>query len=215
MPILGTRLFDELQDDRMVCITGPVSGGKSRLGFDLALYYWRKGYRVFSNVGHTYEHYMGDDGLTLFKSFVIVDEGGEYVRQSKIASAITRSAGKADYYVLFTGKRLPHKNLQDIIIRPRFDFYHNYGLPFILWSCKVNSTDKPYKFTFVQYFPQAVHGVYSTLSSSSSIEKIFLRADNTVKRLAEMEGEVAGSQSEAGFEGLADDLSEGLGSSLS
>ncbi|MBI3167257.1 MAG: hypothetical protein HYZ22_02180 [Chloroflexi bacterium] len=212
--ILGSRLFDELDQERIICITGSLSGGKTRLAFDIALFYWRRGWRVMSNVPHNFENWTSVETYDLFKTFVIIDEGGEYVRQSKVASAITRSAGKANYYAIFAGKRLPHKNLQDIVIRPRFDFYQNYGIPLILWRAVVNADEK-YKFVFLQALPQLVHGTYSTRTSSGGIEDVFARAERTVKILAEMEGQEAGQQTEAGYTGLADDLAETFGSGLS
>jgi hypothetical protein len=208
--IIGSRLYDELDQERIICIGGSLSGGKTRLAFDLALFYWRRGYRVMSNVPHNFDNWTGNENFDLFKSFVIIDEGGEYVRQAKVASLITRSAGKANYYAIFAGKRMPHKNLQDIVIRPRFDFYQNYGIPLILWRAKVNA-DETYKFVFWQLYPQSLHGTYSTKTSSGGIEEIFARAQVTVDRLAEMEGQKAGEQSEAGYEGLADDLAEATG----
>ena len=36
--ILGSRLFDELDQERIVCITGSLSGGKTRLAFDLLFF---------------------------------------------------------------------------------------------------------------------------------------------------------------------------------
>jgi len=209
--ILGTRIFDELQDERSICITGALSGGKTRLGFDLALGYWRRGYRVFSNVPHNFDDWMisdeNPDNPGLFRSFCILDEGGEYVRQAKLASQITRSAGKADYYTLFTGKRLPHKDLVRIVVLPRFDFYRNFGIPAILWQAKIMTAEPKYKFLFWQVFPQVIHGTYSTLSSSAGIENFVTRALVTVNLLARMEGHDAGVQQEAGASGLADDLS--------
>jgi hypothetical protein len=212
--ILGSRLFEELDQERIICITGSLSGGKTRLAFDLALFYWRRGYRVFSNVPHNFKNWTGVETYDLFKSYVIIDEGGEYVRSSKLASAVTRSAGKANYYAIFAGKRLPHKNLQDIVIRPRFDFWQNYGIPLILWRAVVNADEK-YKFVFFQAFPSLVHGTYSTRTSSGAIEDISSRALRTVELLAKMEGQTAGESLEAGYTGLADDLAEGLGQGLS
>lgn len=208
--ILGDRLYNELDYERIFCITGALGGGKTRLAFDIALMYWRKGYKVISNVPNSFvpqpsnfSHPSTD--FDLFNSFLVIDEGGEYVRKDKIASAVTRSASKANYYVIFAGKRLPHKNLQDVIIKPRFDFWVNYGIPLILWRAKVNS-DEPYKFTFWQFLPQLVHGTFSTRTSSGGIEQIFTRAITTVEILAREEGQEAGQQQEAGFDGLADDL---------
>lgn len=212
--IFGSRLFDELDQERIICITGSLSGGKTRLAFDIALFYWRRGYRIFSNVPHNFVNWTGVESYDLFKSYVIIDEGGEYVRQAKVASAITRSAGKANYYAIFAGKRLPHKNLQDIIIKPRFDFYQNYGIPLILWRAVVNADEK-YKFVFLQAFPQLVHGTYSTRTSSGGIEEVFSRASRTVDLLAKMEGQEAGEQQEAGYTGLADDLAEAFGQNIS
>lgn len=209
MPILGDKLYNELDQERIICITGSLSGGKTRLAFDIALYYWRKGFRVFSNVPHNYENWTGVEDYDLFKSYLVIDEGGEYIRNAKVASLITRSAGKANYYAVFAGKRLPHKNLQDIVIRPRFDFYQNYGIPLILWRAKVNS-DEPYKFVFWQWLPQKVHGTYSTLTSSAGLEDMFARAQITVTKLAAMEGQVAGEVQEAGITGFAEDIAEGI-----
>jgi len=207
--IIGDRIYNELDDERSICITGALSGGKTRLGFDLALRYWRLGYRVFANVPHNFDHLEGiDNTYDLYRSFVVCDEGGEYVRKSLLASTITRSAGKADYYVLFTGKRLPHKELQRIIVMPRFDFYRNYGIPVIVWRAKILSADPVYKFNFTQVFPQVLHGTYSTRSSSAGIDDFISRAQNTVLRLAREEGHEAGAGTEAGLEGLADDLAQ-------
>lgn len=213
MPILNPRVFDELDQERIICITGALSGGKSRLAFDLALYYWRKGFRVISNVPHNFD----TDFITekrqqqqhLENDFIILDEGGEYVREAKLASMITRSAGKANYYVIFSGKRLPHKNLQDIIIRPRFDFYQNFGIPLVLWKGTVNASER-YNFPIWQFNPKKLHGTYSTLSSSGAITEIIARASLTVDILAAREGQVAGVQAEAGFQGMAEDIASGI-----
>lgn len=204
MPILNDRVFNELDQERILCITGALSGGKSRLAFDIALHYWRMNFRVLSNVPHNFVH-NGEDDFDLFKTFNIIDEGGEYVRAQKLASAITRSAGKANYYMVFAGKRLPHKELQQIIIKPRFDFWQNYGIPLILWRAHVNCDEK-YKFPVWQYLPQNLHGTYSTLTSSGGIEQIIARAENTVVKLARMEGQTAGASIDAGIGGFADDL---------
>lgn len=214
MPIINSRIFDELDQERIICITGSLSGGKTRLAFDIGLLYWRKGFRVLSNVPHNFENWTGVTDNDLFKTYNVIDEGGEYVRQAKVASLITRSAGKANYYMVFAGKRLPHKNLQDIVIRPRFDFYQNYGIPLILWKAQVNADEK-YKFPIWQYLPQRIHGTYSTRTSSSGLEDIFARAQATVEKLAEMEGQTAGTSADAGVSGLADDLSESFSTFIS
>ena len=215
MPILGERLFNELDQERYICITGSLSGGKSRLAFDIALHYWRQGFRVLANVPHNFidtDLTRPDEGM-LYRSYCVIDEGGEYIRTAKLSSLITRSAGKADYYVVFAGKRLPHKELQGIIIKPRFDFYQNYGIPVILWRALVNATEK-YKFPFWQVFPSAIHGTYSTRTSSGGVENFISRAALTVQHLAAMEGQEAGQQAEAGFAGLADDLSSSFGEQI-
>jgi hypothetical protein len=208
MPILGERIYNELDQERSVCITGALSGGKTRLAFDLALRYWRKGYKVNSNVLHNFvpiapDHKHGG----LFRTFNIMDEGGEYIREAKVASLITRSAGKADYYMVFSGKRLPHKNLQDVIIKPRFDFWQNYGIPLILWRVTVATNDK-YTFPLWQWLPSHLHGTFSTLSSSAGIEDILSTAQYTVEKLASIEGQVAGVSREATFSGIAEDFQE-------
>lgn len=206
MPIIGERIYSELDQERIICITGALSGGKTRLAFDIGLRYWRKGYKINSNVLHNFTDWMSPHKYGgLFKTYNVVDEGGEYIREAKVGSLITRSAGKADYYMVFAGKRLPHKNLQDVIIKPRFDFYQNFGIPLILWRVKVMSDDK-YTFPLWQYFPSRLHGTYSTRSSSAGIENILSDAQSTVERLAQIEGQVAGVSRDASISGLSEDF---------
>lgn len=206
--ILGSRIYDELDTSRFMCITGVLSGGKTRLAFDLAVPYWRRGMTVNANVTH---NFSGDNRPAwqhdmLYDTFNIADEGGEYVRKAATASTLVRSAGKANYYFIFSGKRLPHNSLQELIVMPRFDFYANYGLPFILWRCTVHGAKK-YDVHFWQFLPQLIHGTYSTRTSTSDIDVLIRMAENTVKHLAATEGQEAGQQRTAGLDGLADDLS--------
>jgi len=212
--ILGTKIFNELDQERTLCITGHLSGGKTRLGFELALPYWRNGYRVLSNVPHNFINKTGNNDLDLYRSFLVVDEPGEYIREAKDASAITRSAGKADYYAVFTGKRLPHKNLQDIVVEIRFNFWENYGIPLILWRANVRASVK-YKIPFWQVLPQAMHGTYSTRTSSGSIQQLLDMAQITVEKLARSEGQEAGQQKVAGIHGFADHVAESFEGALS
>jgi len=213
--ILGDKLFHELEYDRNICITGAVSAGKTNLAFDIASHYWRRGYNIVSNIPHNYyqvpgrfEHPSTDQDL--FNTMVVVDEGGEYVRDQKLGSAITRSEGKANYFVVFAGKKLPHKILQDIIIRVRFDFWTNFGIPLILWRGKVNGSDVPYKFAFWQFIPQLIYGTYSTRTSSGGLASIVARARNTIEILAREEGQEAGIVGDPTLISLADDIAEGL-----
>lgn len=211
--IVGQKLFNELDAGRLACILGELSGGKTRLAFDIASHYWHDGYRVVSNVPHNFKYDAGEvtpqfghEHINdLFRTFVILDEGGEYVRSQDLASSITRAAGKANYYFVFAGKRLPHKSMTELIIRPLFNFYTWFGIPAILWRGQVNATDK-YKFKFWQTWPDGVHGTYSTLSSSAGIERVIALAKNTVSILAQHEGHEAGLSTSSGIEGLADDI---------
>lgn len=214
--IVGDRFYYEFDQTRMACITGSLSVGKTNLAFDIALRYWRMGFRVLSNVGNNFVelplHALREQSrfrvCPLYKTVVIMDEAGEYIREQKLASSITRSAGKANYYCIFSGKRLPHKNLQEIIVETRFDFYSNYGLPCILWRCTVEA-HKNYSFNFFQWRPSQMWGTYSTISSSGGIEKILGMAVTTVDRLAELEGEIAGVSASAGIGSLADEVASG------
>ncbi len=207
--ILGERLFHELQDERMACIEGSLSAGKTRLSFDIALSFWRRGYRVLSNIPHNYKGVKPHTKANLLhRTFVILDEGGEYIREQTIASQITRTAGKANYFILFPGKKLPHKNLQGMIIVPRFNFLANFGIPLILWRANVRASTK-YHFNFWQIFPQLVHGTYSTKTSSGSIEPFMVMAQNTIELLAKEEGQQAGQAVAASLSGFYDDLAGG------
>jgi len=222
--IIGSHLFDELDYSRIACITGSLSAGKTRLAFEIPLHYWHQNFRVLSNARHNFVPLYDERKVItpwgpqdvrdlLYKKFVILDEGGSYIRKAAVASQIIRSAGKANYYVIFPGKRLPHADLQEMVIEPVFDFYTNFGIPAILWSYKINAT-KRYSRNFWQVFPALVHGTYSTLTSSAAIDEFEKKAENTVQWLAKMEGQDAGAAREAGLDGLADDLAT-LGAGLS
>jgi len=210
MPIVGERLFYELDAERCACISGRLSGGKDRLAFDIATMYWHRGYKIISNAPHNYgrtlQSFGWEDATDLHKSVVIASEGGELVRAQKLATDIVRSAGKDNYYVLFAGKKLPHKILQDMVIRPRFDFYLNYGIPAILWKVKINDGDTKLQFTFFQVQMALVHGVYSTKTSAAGIENIITLARRTVDRLASDEGHEAFISEEQSASGYADDV---------
>ena len=184
------------------------------MAFDIALPFWNRGYRVLANVPHNFVNRTGNKDFDLYKTVVIVDEGGEYIREAKDASLLTRPAGKANYYVIFSGKRMPHKNLQDIVVKPRFDFWKNYGIPLILWRAKVNADEK-YIVPFWQLVPQLIHGTYSTKTSSGDITQLLQMALITVERLANEEGQKAGKQNVAGLYGFADDLAENIRGALS
>ncbi len=209
MPIVGDRLFNELDATHTACITGDLSAGKDRLAFDLALTYWREGFKIISNAPHNFgselQRFGWEDAQDLHKSFCIFSEGGEYIRSQKLASDLTRSAGKDNYYAIFAGKKPPHKILQDMIIVPRFNFYLNYGIPAILWKVVINGFTKS-KFTFFQVQMAQIHGIYSTRTSTAGIDNILTLARRTVDRLAKEEGHSAGVTQEQNASGFADDF---------
>jgi len=196
--ILGMRVFEELDVSRRLWIGGDLGGGKTRLAFDLALPYWRKGYNVVSNVPHNFSLSSGPFGVDipdLYKSFVIGDEAGEYIREQKFASALTRSLSKADYYWVSSGARSPHKFMCDFQIFKIFDFWNNYGVPLLLWRATLfmdTSSKSGSDFLFWQWMPSTLHGTYSTLAPSADMSRIFQLASRTIDRLAKETDSIAG-----------------------
>lgn len=188
-----------------------------------ASHFYTKGYRYIANIPHNFPRHPWENlperdkptkqitdtaafalfqtqyaGLftpetLLYKTFIHLDEAGEVARTSKLSSLVTRSAGKANSIVAISGKKLPHKDLQEIVCVAVYDFDVNLGLPFILWNAKVNPGPgvKPYSFLFWQVFPRLVHGIYSTMGSGGSIDSIVNAAALTVARLAYDEGQTS------------------------
>ena len=196
--LIGNRFIDELQSERVAYIGGSLDAGKTRLAFEAARFLWLRGYRVIANVPHNYLRPESHDKSFLYKSVVILDEGGEFFRDAKTGSVITRSAAKSDYYVLIPAKRPPHKSMVRLSISPRFNFLSVYGIPAIWWKVVVRA-DQNYTVSFWQIFPGLIHGTYSTKTSAGGIEIILSLAEKTAKKLANDEGQEAGQELKTGL----------------
>lgn len=184
--LTNITLKKEILFSRVFCVTGRLRGGKTRLAFDIYRSYYPE-YRLRANLPNVWQaqgigvipksrpmkpseavaYYYAKSGEITpdysYHTYNIIDEGGEFVRRERLASYLTRSAGKADAIYCFSGKRLPHKSLQELVLYPVFDFWLNFLIPIVLWRAEVTvGLSDRYKFYFAQYFPMMLHGYYST-----------------------------------------------------
>lgn len=173
----GSRFFAELEQERIVCISGALGTGKTLLAHEIALPYIRQGYRFVTNTSSAWAHdwrkLQPVNEFGQMKIIADVDEGGLYVRTAKTASKLASFARKLDAYLIFSGKKLPHDDLQSLRIYLWFDFYKNFALPFKVFRYDVKvDTTKNYHGYVWQTAWQGFYGVYSTLDPGDYPEEI-------------------------------------------
>lgn len=191
---IGGDLSKEMILSRVLVITGSLSAGKTRLAIHLWYHYFR-GYSLYANIPLS-PSLSRPLPPTFHHSYVVLDEGGVFVREAKLASKIIRSAGKADYFVVFSGRRQPHKDLSELVIEPVFDFFRNFGVPALLWRYSYFGGRKSYTRLFLQLFPQVVHGLFDTYSPSEGIDAFLPVFHRTLESLGGKVEEYGSSVSE-------------------
>lgn len=173
----GARFFAELDQERIMCVGGQLGSGKSLITHMIAEPYLKRGYRFVTNMASVW----AEDWRTIrpippynqYRVFGAVDEGGLYIRTFKTVSVLASFARKLDAYLLFCGKKLPHQDLQNLVLYQWFDFYKNFLLPIKVYRYDVSvSTTKSYHGYIWVTAWQAFYGVYSTLDPGDFPEEI-------------------------------------------
>jgi len=171
------RFYAELEQERILCISGQLGSNKSLLAHMLAVPYLYKGYRFVTNMASAW----GEDWRTLkplppnnqYKVWAAMDEPGLYVRTFKTASVLSSFARKLDAYLIFCGKKLPHQDLQNLNLYQWFDFNKNFLIPLKVYRYDVRvSTTKTYAGYIWVTAWQAYYGVYSTLDPGDFPEEM-------------------------------------------
>jgi hypothetical protein len=167
--------FTELDDNRILTITGRLSSGKSLLAVELSERKLKKGYRLLSQMRCTWNDPYSSvlpDEQGKYHVFVIFDEGGLYFRSWKAASAVSTFAAKIDSYVVFAGRKLPHDDLQSLTCQVWFDFFKWFLIPLKIWRYDVVNGKKTYNGYFIQTGWWQYWGIYDTLDPGGNPETL-------------------------------------------
>lgn len=173
----AARFFAEFDQERIMCFSGQLGSGKSLLSHMIAEHYLQSGYRFVTNMASVWaedwKQLQPIPPLMQYKVCAVIDEGGLYVRTFKSASALSSFARKLDSYLIFCGKKLPHQDLQSLVLYQWFDFYKNFLLPVKVYRYDVSvSTTKTYHGYIWVSLWQAYYGIYSTLDPGDYPEEI-------------------------------------------
>jgi len=162
------RFYAEFEQERIMCVSGQLGSGKSLITHLIARPYLMRGYRFITNMASAWASNIDDikpiPPLMQYKVFGALDEPGLYVRTFKTVASLTSFARKLDSYLVFCGKKLPHADLQNLVLYQWFDFYKNFLIPVKVYRYDVHvSTTKTYSGYIWVTGWQAYYGIYSTL----------------------------------------------------
>lgn len=167
--------FTELDDNRILVITGRLSSGKTLLATELAERKLKKGYKLLSQFRCIWNDEYKDvlpDEHGKYHAVAIVDEGGLYFRSAKSASAVSSFAAKLDTYIIFSGRKLPHDDLCSLTCQVWFDFFKYFLIPVKVWRYDVANGKKTYSGYFVQTSWWHYWGVYDTLDPAGAPDQM-------------------------------------------
>lgn len=166
MIVYDDGFFGELDDNRILAITGRLSSGKTLMAVQLAQRYLARGYRLISQTGCVWNDEAKDivpDSRGKLHCVIIIDEGGLYFRTQDMARAVSSFAAKLDCYVIFAGRKLPHKDLCSLTCQMWFNALRWFWLPFKVWRYSVENGQKTYSGFFLETAWWDFYGVYDTL----------------------------------------------------
>jgi hypothetical protein len=185
MIIWDDNFLTELDENRILAITGRLSSGKTLLAVELAQRYLKQGYRLASQIACVWndplESIIPDPVTGKLKVVCIIDEGGIYFKQATTADSISTFAAKLDTYIIFAGRKLPHRSLCSLTCQVWFNFYKYFGLPFKVWRYDVHNGHKSYAGYFVETGWQEYYGIYDTLDPGDNPARITRKFDEWTK----------------------------------
>lgn len=177
----------ELYQTRIVCITGSLGSGKTLITHEISEPFLRDGYKFVTNFKSAWVDEpdmieMREKGDQVH-AVVVVDEGGLYVRSFEDVKRLSSFARKLDMYILFSGKKLPHVDLQELRLYLWFDLWKNLRIPLRVWRYDVQiDVTKSYHGYLWQTGWWAFYGLYSTLDPGSDAEEILKWVDSWIRR---------------------------------
>lgn len=179
MILFDDGFFSELKDTWMVYIGGRLGCGKSLLALDIAEYFLKSGKRrLFTNLSTVWNDDLPETinyESNSQPAVIIVDEGGLYIRSMDTVAELSSFSRKLDSILIVCGKREPHNEICELVIRPRFDFSRNLMLPIWLWRFDVEAEKQSYHGFLWQFWRQGLFGIYDTVNPGQS-PKIIVQA---------------------------------------
>lgn len=179
MIILEDGFWNELDESKIVTVTGRLGCGKTMLGLEIAERYLRRGYRLYTNVSSVWADSMREGevvGLESIekgiKAVVLVDEGGLYIRSKASVSALSSFARKLNNIVIISGKRTPHEELCELVVSPWFDLRRNFLIPLYIWRYDVEGYRKNYHGFIIEGPRFGIKGTYSTVDPGNYPERV-------------------------------------------
>ena len=175
-----TELGNEFRTTRMAAIGGSLGAGKTLFVHDLVEPLLRRGYKYVTN----YRCAWADNPLDVLPdeygarhAVVVVDEGGIYLRKYRDVARLSMIARKLDIYLVFAGRKLPHKDLCELTIYPWIDLWSQFLLPVKVWKGVVDAS-KQYAFYIFQALWWQHYGLYSTLDPGAPADAILRVVDD-------------------------------------
>lgn len=192
MILYDSGFFAELNATRMACITGSLGSGKTLIAHEIAKPYLDKGYKFGGNISSAWLDRIEDiipDNQGALKTFFVLDEAGMYVKSVGSATALAGFARKLDIYLLFCGRKLPHRDLTELRMYLWFDCWKNFYIPLWVWrwDVDVQGTKKYHGFVF-QTGRGAYYGLYSTLDPADHPLTILKAIEAGTRNLFEIHG---------------------------
>lgn len=173
--IMDGGFFTELEDERIVSITGRLGSGKTLLAMTIAERFLKRGYRLVTNVSTVWKDDYGKvtmDETGSVKAVILIDEGGLYIRTMDTVGALVAFARKIDSYVLVSGRREPHEEMMNLSVFPWFDFKRNLGLPIRTWKWVQRGSKKMYGGLIWEMGWTGYYGVYNTVDPGDNPRKL-------------------------------------------
>lgn len=173
MPFMGGQVaFATVHGWRMVWMPGAYGKGKTLLAVGMyALYFRKRGYRLVSNLQTIWTEPdiwkvdMDADGK--LKAFILVDEGGQFFKDSDDLEDMLRNPRKMDYILCFASFHPPARMAQILQVQPIWD-YRSAGIPYIRyqWRAKIGQFKTQGQFGWA--FFQEMFGTYSSSSPAGT-----------------------------------------------
>ena len=159
--------FAELNATRIAVVTGSLGSGKTLIAHEIAKPYLDRGYKFAGNISSAWLDKLEDilpNEHGALKTFFVLDEAGMYVKSVGSATALAGFARKLDIYLLFCGRKLPHRDLTELRMYLWFDCWKNFYIPLWVWryDVDVQGTKKYHGFLF-QSARGCYYGLYSSL----------------------------------------------------
>lgn len=167
--INGGSVLELVRAYRLCWLTGKFSGGKTSFAHYMAKTFLDEGYRYVTNNASIWaddlrevQLFPADDDRHAhhLRAYVVVDEGGLYLKSGKQVEQIAAYAAKMDCIYVIPSFFPPAKDFQVLTIQPLFSF-QSTGIPLIVYKWTVRLGGFRDGGWFAWFYPQEIYGTYS------------------------------------------------------